>query len=194
MIAKGLDFDNVTLVGIVNGDTGLFLPDFRSGEKVFQLLYQAAGRSGRRRPGEVIIQTYNPDNPVLKHAAKLDQKTYYNIALSERQELNYPPFSWMLRIEIQGIKKEHVATHAEKIKRKLHPSPRGIEILGPANCYRERLRGKYRMHIMLKSDKAHDSNGKKLHDYLQKRMSTKLFDSLPSSIKAFVDVNPMSVL
>ena len=194
MIAKGLDFDNVTLVGIVNGDTGLFLPDFRSGEKVFQLLYQAAGRSGRRRPGEVIIQTYNPDNPVLKHAAKLDQKTYYNIALSERQELNYSPFSWMLRIEIQGIKKEHVATHAEKIKRKLHPSPRGIEILGPANCYRERLRGKYRMHIMLKSDKAHDSNGKKLHDYLQKRMSTKLFDSLPSSIKAFVDVNPMSVL
>ncbi|MBC8323511.1 MAG: primosomal protein N' [Candidatus Marinimicrobia bacterium] len=194
MIAKGLDFDNATLVGIVNGDTGLFLPDFRSGEKVFQLIYQAAGRSGRRKSGEVVIQTYNPDNPVLKHAAKLDQKTYYNIALSERQELQYAPFSWMIRIEIEGAKKEHVNTTAEIICSKLRPSPKGIDILGPANCYRERLRGKYRMHIMLKSNKTHDINGNKMHAYLQKRISAKLFDKIPSGVKTFIDINPVSVL
>ncbi len=71
---------------------------------------------------------------------------------------------------------------------------KGIEILGPANCYRERLRGKYRMHIILKSDKKYDTNGKKLHSFLQKRFSAGLLDKLPSSIKAFVDVNPISVL
>ncbi|MAD51202.1 MAG: primosomal protein N' [Candidatus Marinimicrobia bacterium] len=194
MIAKGLDFDNATLVGIVNGDTGLFLPDFRSGEKVFQLIYQAAGRSGRRKSGEVVIQTYNPDNPVLKHAAKLDQKTYYNIALSERRELQYAPFSWMIRIEIEGAKKEHVNTTAEIICSKLRPSPKGIIILGPANCYRERLRSKYRMHIILKSNKTYDINGNKMHKYLQKRISAKLFDKIPSGVKAFIDVNPVSVL
>ncbi len=194
MVAKGLDFDNATLVGIVNGDTGLFLPDFRSGEKVFQLIYQAAGRSGRKKPGEVVIQTYNPDNPVLKHAAKLDQKTYYNIALSERQELNYTPFAWMIRIEVEGIKKDHVNTYTDKIRKNLRSPAKGIEILGPANCYRERLRGKYRMHIILKSDKKYDTNGKKLHSFLQKRFSAGLLDKLPSSIKAFVDVNPISVL
>jgi len=74
MIAKGLDFDKATLVGIINGDTGLFLPDFRSGERTFQLIYQAAGRSGRRKAGEVVIQTYNPENPVIKFASRLDQK------------------------------------------------------------------------------------------------------------------------
>ena len=194
MIAKGLDFDNVTLVGIINGDTGLFLPDFRSGEKVFQLIYQAAGRSGRRKEGEVIIQTYNPDNPVLKHAAKLDQKTYYNIALSERQELLYAPFAWMIRIEIEGVKKEIVNTCAKKISQKLKSTPKGIEILGPAKCYRERLRGKYRMHIMLKSDKTHDPNGAKLHSFLQKYFSAGLLSKLPVNAKAFVDVNPVSVL
>ena len=194
MIAKGLDFDNVTLVGIINGDTGLFLPDFRSGEKVFQLIYQTAGRSGRRKPGEVIIQTYNPDNPVLIHAARLDQKTYYNIALSERQELNYSPFSWMIRLEIEGIKKELVTTHANKIRKKLSPSPKGLDILGPANCYRERLRGKYRMHIMLKSDKTHDTNGEKLHSFLQDHLKVGLLDKLPSSVKVLIDVNPVSVL
>jgi primosomal protein N' (replication factor Y) len=171
-----------------------FLPDFRSGEKVFQLIYQAAGRSGRRKSGEVVIQTYNPDNPVLKHAAKLDQKTYYNIALSERQELQYAPFSWMIRIEIEGAKKEHVNTTAEIICSKLRPSPKGIIILGPANCYRERLRGKYRMHIILKSNKTYDINGNKMHKYLQKRISAKLFDKIPSGVKAFIDVNPVSVL
>ena len=80
MIAKGLDFHNATFVGIINSDLGLHLPDFRSGERIFQLIYQAAGRAGRNtKLGEVVIQTYSPDNPVIKNAAQLNMKKYYMI-------------------------------------------------------------------------------------------------------------------
>ena len=86
MIAKGLDFENVTLVGIINADTGLYLPDFRSSEKVFQLIYQAAGRSGRGKiAGEVVVQSYNIDNPVIQAAANLELEEYYKIILEERK-------------------------------------------------------------------------------------------------------------
>ena len=103
MIAKGLDFPNATLVGIINADLGLHLPDFRVGERIFQLIYQASGRSGRRdKQGEVVIQTFSPDNPVIKQAATLNMMEYYKIVLKEREELNYPPFSWLTKIEIVG--------------------------------------------------------------------------------------------
>lgn len=194
MIAKGLDFDNATLVGIINGDTGLFLPDFRSGERGFQLIYQAAGRSGRHKKGEVVIQTFNAENPVLKHAAKLDQKTYYNIALSERQDLNYPPFSWMVRIEIAGKVKEKTINVSKQILNKVSSCPSTIDVLGPAACYRERLRGKYRMHIVLRSNKDKDPNGDKLQSFLHERCEKGLLEKLPSGIAAFIDVNPISVL
>lgn len=194
MIAKGLDFDKATLVGIINGDTGLFLPDFRSGERTFQLIYQAAGRSGRRKAGEVVIQTYNPENPVIKFASRLDQKTYYNIALSERQELNYPPFSWMIRIGIEGKNRELTTSTATKLKQSLSRPIRGLDILGPANCYRERLRRKYRMHIIMKSDKKHDVNGMKLHNYLNHIIQSGHWDKTPSGVSVNIDVNPVSVL
>ena len=84
MIAKGLDFPNATLVGIINADLGLHLPDFRVGERIFQLIYQASGRSGRRdKQGEVVIQTFSPDNPVIKQAATLNMMEYYKIVLME---------------------------------------------------------------------------------------------------------------
>ena len=118
MIAKGLDFANVTLVGIINGDTGLYIPDFRAGERVFQLIYQSAGRSGRGHiPGEVVIQTYNSGNPVIQCAAQLELKRYYDICLNERKALDYPPFSWMIRLEISG-KNKNAVERATKIDRK----------------------------------------------------------------------------
>ena len=109
MIAKGLDFDNATLVGIINADTGLFLPDFRSGERLFQLIYQTAGRSGRRKkPGEVIIQTYNPENSVIKYASSLDIESYYKMILDERKMLNYPPYSWLAKLEFSSKDKNRL--------------------------------------------------------------------------------------
>ena len=103
MIAKGLDFPNTTLVGIINADLGLHLPDFRAGENIFQLIYQAAGRAGRgNKEGDVIIQTYSPDDLAIKCAASLDFKKFYQTALTERKELKYPPFSWLAKVELTG--------------------------------------------------------------------------------------------
>ena len=132
MIAKGLDFPNATLVGIINADLGLHLPDFRTGERIFQLIYQASGRAGRKdKPGEVVIQTYMPDNPVIKSAARLDMMKYYSIALSEREELNYPPFSWMAKVELSGPSAQSVEKLAERISKSLVKKIQRVASLGP---------------------------------------------------------------
>jgi len=192
MIAKGLDFNNVTLVGIINADTGLFLPDFRSGEKSFQLIYQAAGRSGRRKKqGEVVIQTYNADNPVIRYASRLDLKKYYNIIIGERKELNYPPFTWLAKVEFIGTKKNNVDKAANKIRNNFQKKFKSMEILGPAWCYRERLRGKYRMQIVFKSLKETDPNGKKLHQYLINNILNK---KIGNGVRINIDIDPVSLL
>lgn len=195
MIAKGLDFDRVTLAGIINADTGLFLPDFRSGERIFQLVYQTAGRTGRREiPGEVIVQTYNPENPVIKHAAQLHVKNYYNIALSDRQELNYPPFSWMVKLEFSGVNKEKVEQSAEKLRSSIKIRKKGLEILGPAFCYREKLRGRYRMQIVFKSSKQTDPNGSYLRNMLMKDVMPKLSSLKRSGVSIHFDIDPVSLM
>ena len=103
MVAKGLDFPNATLVGIINADLGLYLPDFRATEKVFQLIYQASGRSGRSsKKGEVVIQTFSPNSAVIKNAKDLNIAKFYEIELLEREELNYPPYSWLAKVEFVG--------------------------------------------------------------------------------------------
>ena len=118
MIAKGLDFPNVTLVGIINADLGLHMPDFRSSERIFQLIYQAAGRSGRgEKGGEVIIQTYDTKNPVIQAASKLDLNKYYKIMLADRNGLKYPPFSWIAKIEFIGSDSKTVFSLSTKNKK-----------------------------------------------------------------------------
>jgi primosomal protein N' (replication factor Y) len=197
MIAKGLDFESVTLVGIINADTGLYLPDFRSAEKTFQLIYQASGRSGRRqKPGEVVIQTYSIDDPVIKFAARLDLKSYYNIALSQRQELLYPPFSWMVKIEFAGPDRSKVEKTAESNKRTMKGGFKGLEILGPAWCYRDKLRGQYRMQMVLKSDKKADPNGARLHRFLHENYTTgEGVRKLTSrAVRMILDIDPVSLL
>ena len=194
MISKGLDFENATLVGIINADTGLFLPDFRSGERLFQLIYQTAGRAGRRKkPGEVVIQTYNYDNPVIKYASRLDLKKYYNIILNERNDLNYPPFSWMAKLELSGRNKNNLQIVAQKIRDNLKNPYTGLEILGPVDCYYERLRNRFRMQIVLKSYKTADSNGRKLHNYIKKNFPDGNY-LINSGVKIIIDINPVSLL
>ena len=194
MISKGLDFENVTLVGIINADTGMFLPDFRSGERLFQLIYQTAGRAGRRKKsGEVVVQTYNYDNQVIKYASSLDLKKYYNIILNERNDLNYPPFSWMAKLEISGTSKNKLQLVANKIRDNLKTPYTGLEILGPVDCYYERLRNRFRMQIVLKSYKTADSNGRKLHHYIKKNFPNGSYLT-NSGVKITIDVNPVSLL
>ena len=194
MIAKGLDFENTTLVGIINADTGLYLPDFRAGERVFQLIYQASGRSGRhKKPGEVVIQTYDAGNAVIKHAAKLDLKKYYNMALSERRELNYPPFSWMSNLVFSCKKKTTVLDKADKVRTGLSGKYKGLDIIGPAPCYRERLRGRHRIQIVFKSAKAQDPNGLKLHHFLQQNFGPEINQQTHSGVITSLDINPVSI-
>ena len=194
MIAKGLDFENATLVGIINADTGLFLPDFRSGEKLFQLIYQTAGRSGRRKkPGEVIIQTYNPDNSVIKHASSLDIESYYKMILDERKSLNYPPYSWLAKLEFSAKDKKRLNKITDKVYDYLKNPYKGLEILGPVDCYYERLRNKFRMQIVLKSYKSVDPNGDKLNKYINENLPN--WNSMNySDTKISIDINPTSLL
>ena len=194
MIGKGLDFEDVTLVGIINADTGLYLPDFRAGERMFQLIYQAAGRAGRHKKlGEVVIQSYQPDNPVIKYAANLELKQYYNIAMGERKILHYPPFSWMCRVIISGKSLERVDSASWKIKNEFPIPFSGLKILGPAPCYRGKVGSKYRHQIILKSLKEQDPNGEKLHHYLRKYFSQKKL-AKTASVQIQLDINPTSML
>ena len=172
MIAKGLDFPNATLVGIINADQGLYLPDFRSGERIFQLIYQASGRSGRRnKQGEVVIQTYSSENPVIKSASMLDMKKYYEIALKEREELDYPPYSWLAKIEITGSNQEKTSILAINIAQAINGDYAGLSILGPVPCYLEKLRNNFRFQIIIKSVKTLDPNGKKLHSFINRNFN-----------------------
>lgn len=195
MIAKGLDFPNATLVGIINADQGLHLPDFRSGERVFQLIYQASGRSGRhQKPGEVVIQTYSPDNPVIRCAAELDMDQYYEIALKEREELDYPPFSWLSKIEITGKNYQRVSKLASTISRKINMEYSGLIILGPAPCYIEKLRGYYRFQIILKSKKVIDPNGKKLHSFIKSNFHSLNQKYSNSQSRITIHFDPLSLI
>ena len=195
MIAKGLDFPNATLVGIINADLGLHLPDFRVGERTFQLIYQASGRAGRRKKqGEVVIQTFSPSNSVIKQAATLNMMKYYKIALKEREELNYPPFSWLSKIEILGPNQDKVSRLSMQIHQNIKWKYSGLEILGPSPCYLEKLRNQFRFHIVFKSIKTLDPNGKRLHQFLNLNFAdiNKKFKLGQNRINIYID--PLSLI
>ena len=195
MIAKGLDFPNVTLVGVVNADTGLFLPDFRAGERTFQLIYQVAGRSGRGdKLGEVIIQTSHPDDPAINFASQLDIENYYRICMDERKELMYPPFSWMVRLELTGLEKERVQLRAMNLAKDLQGKTKLFEIIGPAPCPLERIRGRFRYQVILKSRKDLDKNGQKLRKFLALFFRQIDRKHEHAGIKINLDVDPVSLL
>jgi primosomal protein N' (replication factor Y) len=156
MITKGHHFPNVTLVGIVLADTGLGLPDFRAGERTFQLISQVTGRAGRgEKPGRVIVQTFQPEHHSIKMAQNHDYSGMYAREIELRKNLRYPPFSRIINIKIEGREEKNVRdtaarleTLARKFQRKSQP-----EILGPAPAPLMRLRDRYRWQILLKGEK-----------------------------------------
>ena len=156
MVAKGLDFPQVSLVGIINADGMLSIPDYRAGERTFQLLVQAAGRSGRSNvPGEVIIQTFQPDHPVISMAMQQDYQGFFAEEIRLRKSLDYPPFYKLLRIEISSPKVEQARHTADVLKQLIEERIDSIEdnlqILGPAPCPLWKLRKRYRYQIVLKT-------------------------------------------
>ncbi len=152
MISKGLDFKNVTLVGIINADTSLNLPDFRANEKTFSLLYQTAGRAGRdKKKGEVIIQTFNPDNKVLNLVKENDYDKFYLYEMNIRHKLKYPPYTYICLIVIKGASYDDVAKEAQNIKRYLMPKLDNKTIIyGPTPASVFRVNNIYHFQITIK--------------------------------------------
>ncbi len=154
MIAKGLDFPSVTLVGIVSADGALHLPDFRAAERTFQLLAQVAGRAGRGdAPGEIVVQTRTPDHPAIRRAAEHDYDGFAAAELRLRQELGYPPFGRLIRVVLEDDDEQRCVAAAracaDRLRSEIDPSE--LQVLGPAPAPIARLRGRYRQHLMLKA-------------------------------------------
>ena len=152
MVAKGHDFPGVTLVGVINADSTLNFPDFRSAERTFSLLTQVAGRAGRGdRPGRVLIQTYTPEHYALVCASGHDYLAFYEQELAFRQELGYPPWGFLVNLVLAGNDPARVNQSAAALAAALERAAAGVEVLGPAPCPLSRLRGKTRMQILLKA-------------------------------------------
>ncbi len=156
MLAKGLHFPNVTLVGIISADTQLNLPNFRAGEFTFQLLTQVAGRAGRgEKGGKVIVQTHYPDHYSINSAVNYDFEKFYENELSFRKELNYPPFSQLVSLTVKGTSENKVRKDtiilANMITTYLSTQTKTIELIGPGPCPLDKIRNKFRWRIIIKS-------------------------------------------
>jgi primosomal protein N' (replication factor Y) (superfamily II helicase) len=154
MIAKGHDFPNVTLVGVISVDIGLGLPDLRSAERTFQLVTQVAGRAGRgQRPGRVLVQTYYPEHYALKHAKEQDYRGFYTEEIKFRERLAYPPFTVLASIMIKHRDYAYAERNAKMLRRCLDivNKDRSLRVLGPAPASLSRLKNEYRLQMIIKA-------------------------------------------
>jgi primosomal protein N' (replication factor Y) len=155
MIAKGLDLPLVTLVGVISADTGLHLPDFRAGERTFQLLTQVAGRAGRRTAGgQVIVQTYSPEHYAIQAAARHDYRSFYTQDIRFRLAHEYPPFSRMAKLVYSAYSEAACQIEANRLAGVILDLAAGldeeIEVLGPAPSFMHKLRNRYRWQLLLR--------------------------------------------
>jgi primosomal protein N' (replication factor Y) (superfamily II helicase) len=152
MIAKGLHFPNVTLVGIINADLALHLPDFRAGERTFQLLTQVAGRAGRgETPGEVFVQTYTPFSPSIQFARHHDFAGYFQQELEFRERCDFPPFKHAVLLTVRSAHEERAKFSAETIARRLKEAlPAEFILSAPSPAPLEKLQGQFRFHILMR--------------------------------------------
>lgn len=151
MVAKGLDFPGVTLVGVVAADISLNIPDFRSTERTFQLLTQVAGRAGRGTvPGHVVIQTFNPKHLAIQASQRHDYQSLYEFEIKEREAAQYPPFIRLVNVVFMGEDKLAVEQLSSEAKGAIAELP-SLTILGPVDCPIERLQGRWRRHILIKA-------------------------------------------
>ncbi len=191
MIAKGHDFPSVTLVGVVDADVGLNLPDFRSSEKTFQLITQAAGRAGRgETAGEVIIQTMNPRHYSIQYSRTHDYEGFYDEEISYRRELGYPPVGRIIKLEVKSANEAHAAEAAKTAQTRMRSLMRGKEtiLLGPAPAPIARVRGQYRFQLLLLSQK------RDLIRSLAEEGRNIVEEKFGRKCKVIVDVDPMNLM
>lgn len=196
IISKGLDFPEVTLVGVINADIGLLNPDFRATEKTFQILTQVAGRSGRSlKKGEVLIQTNHPDYYVFEKVKNHDYATFYKNEIKTREALNYPPFSRLVIIEAKSKDKNLTESKIKELFnliKKLDKDSR-IEVLPPIVPLFSKLKDKFRFHILLKSNKEKDISGKYLNHILR-NVKKYTDENIPGKVMVTIDVDAVNLL
>jgi len=197
MVAKGHDFPNITLVGTICADLSLSFPDFRAGERTFQLLAQVAGRAGRgNRPGRVILQTYNPEHFIISAAKAQDFKLFYQREIGFRRALSYPPFTRMIQLKISGKDPNKTETHARHLGERCQALKHNgsniyktIDIMGPIEASLTKIAERYRWQILLKS-----LNAQTLHNFINQLMFENSAGIIPRNIHVVIDVDPVFLM
>ena len=191
IVSKGLDFENVQLVGVINADYGMFIPDFRSGERIFQLISQIIGRAGRRNnQGKAIIQTYNPEDPSLVSAINLNSKIFYSKNLAERNELGYPPFSRLCRITFSGTDLNKVHNTSQKITNIFIKSKK-FKVLGPAEAPIPKINNQWRINSLIMSSK---KKPMEIQDFFYLNIGTLPIEKTYNNVKIKLDIDPINML
>jgi primosomal protein N' (replication factor Y) len=186
MVAKGHHFPNVTLTGVISADAMLSLPDFRAGERTFQLLTQIAGRSGRgERPGRVVIQTYYPDHPAVLLARQHDVTTFLEEELLFRRSFDYPPVTRLGLVRFESTSERHSREGAEAAAQAVAPVPERVRLRGPAPAPLERIRNQWRWQLLISA-----ANRELLRRLLEKIEEVKV----PRNVRRIIDVDPASTL
>jgi primosomal protein N' (replication factor Y) len=195
MITKGLDFPDVTLVGVISADQALDLPDFRSKERTFQLLAQVAGRAGRgTKEGEVIVQTYYPEDWTVKLAAAHDFEEFQRKELKQRRELGYPPFNHLILIIFSGRNLKAVTIRAKSFssmlaRRAKTGKQKSVEILGPAPAPLSKLKNQYRWQLLIKT-----KNVANPINLIRDILKEQRIKGKKEAVRITVDVDPMDML
>jgi primosomal protein N' (replication factor Y) len=186
MVAKGHHFPNVTLTGVISADAMLGLPDFRAGERTFQLLTQVAGRSGRGdRPGRVVIQTYYPDHPAVRLACQHDVTTFLEEEILFRRGFDYPPVTRLALVRFEAANERLCRTAAEAAAAVISPLPDRVRLRGPAPAPLERIRNQWRWQLLISA-----ANRELLRGVLEKTETLKV----PRNVRRVIDVDPASTL
>lgn len=192
MVAKGLDFPDVTLVGVIAADLSLNLPDYRANERTFQLITQVSGRAGRgKKSGTVVVQTYSPDSFSIRYAVENDYLSFYKEEIEIRRSMNYPPFSKILAINLSSEDESLLIKSIQNLGNKLHLKldiNDKIQMLGPCPCGVSKIKNLFRWQIIIKGDLSTEI----LEDI--KNMVYNELNSVYSSIRIGIDVNPNNLL
>ena len=187
MVAKGLDFDNVTLVGILNADNVFKSPDFRAFERGFQLLHQVAGRAGRKKKGRVVVQTYEPEHVVLQNLLAGDYASMFRQILEHRKEFTYPPYSRMARIVLRHKTPQTLDTAARLLAGELRKAF-GENVLGPDYYYIRRINNYFIQHLYIKLPESQPLFPAK--NFIRKTVDRLTAEPMFRSIRTSIDIDP----
>lgn len=196
MVAKGHDYPQITLVGIVCADLSLSMPDFRAGERTFQLLAQVAGRAGRgTSPGKVILQTYNPQHFSIQAARHQDYEAFYRQEIEFRKALGYPPFTRMIQIRIQGKDRKRTAEYVRQLEQRCHrlkssaPKYAKVDLLGPLEAPLYRIADHYRWQLLIK-----EARVKPLHNFIAELLFGAEGVTKKEGVSVAIDVDPQFLM